>query len=42
VPISWKANSSNFGVGFVKTRQTFCDEAIAHSKNIPSPCSYSP
>jgi hypothetical protein len=42
VPMSWVAISSNFGAGPVKGRTTFCDDAIAQAKKVPSPSRYTP
>ena len=38
--LSWKSVFGKFGGG--STRKTFCDDAMAHSQKIPSPCKYDP
>ena len=38
--LSWNNRSSKFGAG--GDRKTFCDEAIAHSKEVPGPEEYDP
>lgn len=38
--LSWTSVLGKFGAG--STRTTFCDDAIAHSKKVPSPSKYDP
>ena len=38
--LSWNNISSKFGAG--GDRKTFCDEAIAHSAQVPGPEEYDP
>ena len=39
-PMSWKTNNGQFGVG--PARKTFTDEAVKHSKQVPSCAQYNP
>ena len=40
--MTWNNISSKFGAGSKKGRQTFCEEAMAHSQRVPSPTHYDP